>query len=306
MTTKTKPLVSVVIPFFNSEKFLSESIESVLRQEYENWELLLIDDGSTDKGIQIALSYVAKQPNKIFYFDHAGHRNKGLSATRNAGIRKAKGEYVAFIDSDDVWLPGFLANQVALILKHDVSMVIEATEYWYDWQPTNKKNNIVRIGVVNDHAYDPPQLMLDLYPLGRGTSPCTCAFLIKRDVLTKFNGFEEAFKGMYEDQVFFSKILMEERVFVSSSCNNRYRIRPDSMMRESYKNKAYHQIRKQYLLWFKGYLRQRKIKHHRINKLMRIALLPYRYPLLHKFLHSVPTKGLKLKQLVKRLGEQAP
>src|SRR5690348_5760608 len=183
------PLVSVIIPFFNSESFLRETIESVLKQDYTNWELLLMDDGSTDESVQIARSFAEMHPDKIFYYEHLGHQNKGLSATRNAGIRQARGELVTFIDSDDVWLPGFLTTQVALMQKHDVAMVCEATEYWYDWLNPRKKNKIIPIGITNDVAYDPPQLMLNLYPLGKGTSPCTCAFLIKKEALVRHDGF---------------------------------------------------------------------------------------------------------------------
>ena len=86
---ETKGLVSVTIPFFNAERFLRETIESVLAQRYATWELLLVDDGSSDGSSTIAQSYAALHPDKIFYLEHAGHRNLGLPAARNLGARSA-------------------------------------------------------------------------------------------------------------------------------------------------------------------------------------------------------------------------
>ena len=108
-------LVSIIIPFLNSERFLSETIESVLHQSYTQWELLLVDDGSTDSSTRIAKECAARLPEKIRYLEHAGHRNRGLTCSRNLGARNSCGEYLAFLDSDDVWLPHKLDAQVALM-----------------------------------------------------------------------------------------------------------------------------------------------------------------------------------------------
>src|SRR5690349_4304048 len=83
------PLVSVILIFFNCEAFLQEAIDSVLAQTYRNWELLLIDDGSTDKSTDIAKNAMHLHPCRIRYFDHIGHRNKGMSASRNEGFRRS-------------------------------------------------------------------------------------------------------------------------------------------------------------------------------------------------------------------------
>lgn len=80
-----QPLVSVIIPFLNAERFIEEAIESVLAQTYKNWELLLVDDGSDDKSTKIALDYAKKCHGKVFYFEHDRHHNIGTSASRNLG-----------------------------------------------------------------------------------------------------------------------------------------------------------------------------------------------------------------------------
>src|SRR3989442_388097 len=102
---KTSARVSVVIPFLNAEKFIQETIESVFAQTYPDWELLLVDDGSTDGSKTIAQHYAARFPDKVRYLTHNNHQNKGRSASRNLGFEHARGELIAFLDSDDVWLP---------------------------------------------------------------------------------------------------------------------------------------------------------------------------------------------------------
>src|SRR5215204_4174429 len=111
-------VVSCIITFLNSEEFIGEAIESVLGQTYENVELLFVDDGSTDGSTQIALQYAERFPEKVRYLEHAGHENRGAAASRNLGIREARGEYIALLDSDDVWLKRKLEEQVGILQAH--------------------------------------------------------------------------------------------------------------------------------------------------------------------------------------------
>ena len=110
-----RPLVSVVVPVRNGERFLGEALDSVLTQDYEPLELIVVDDGSTDRSGDIARAcgaHVIRQ------------EGGGLAAARNAGIAAAQGELIAFIDADDVWLPGKLERQVEYLLDHpDVGFV---------------------------------------------------------------------------------------------------------------------------------------------------------------------------------------
>src|SRR5919107_1887161 len=108
----SRPLVSTVVAFLNGERFIEEAIESVLAQTYDNWELLLVDDGSTDGSTRIALQCAEQYPAKVRYLEHLGHQNCGMSASRNLGVSRAKGQYIAFLDADDVWLPHKLQQQV--------------------------------------------------------------------------------------------------------------------------------------------------------------------------------------------------
>src|SRR6266566_10127625 len=107
--------VSVVIIFFNAERFIQEAIDSVFAQTYKNWELLLVDDGSGEGSTAIARSYVERDPQHVRYLEHPGHANRGMSASRNLGIGNAQGAYVAFLDADDVWFSNILEEQVAIL-----------------------------------------------------------------------------------------------------------------------------------------------------------------------------------------------
>ncbi|HEV7621281.1 MAG TPA: glycosyltransferase family 2 protein [Flavisolibacter sp.] len=112
------PLVSVITPFYNEEKFLKEAIESVISQDYQHWELLLVDDGSNDASTEIAKSYAISNPGKIFYIEHPDHINKGLCASRNLALTKARGDFIALLDADDVWLKQKLSSQVQIFKQH--------------------------------------------------------------------------------------------------------------------------------------------------------------------------------------------
>ena len=101
-------LISIITPCYNSEKYIVETIESVLNQTYENWELLITDDESHDNSIKIINDYI-QQDSRIKLFRI---KNSGPAVARNNSIKKAKGNYMAFLDSDDIWYPKFLEKSI--------------------------------------------------------------------------------------------------------------------------------------------------------------------------------------------------
>lgn len=114
------PLVSVIMPAYNSEEYLAEAIESVRAQTHTAWELLILDDGSTDKTAEIALRY-AELDSRISY--HKNERNMGVAETRNKGFELSKGEWTALLDSDDKWYPEKLCKQLKTAEEHDADIV---------------------------------------------------------------------------------------------------------------------------------------------------------------------------------------
>ena len=132
------PLVSCVIPFLNGEKFIGATIESVLAQTWSNWELILVNDGTTDGAADIARRYCAAHPDRIRCISHPGGRNLGPGASRNAGVREARGAYLAFVDADDIWLPERLEAHVAMFERHpEAALVIGPTLRWSSWNGTD-------------------------------------------------------------------------------------------------------------------------------------------------------------------------
>ncbi len=113
-------LVSIIMANYNGSKFLSEAIESVLLQTYTEWELLVVDDASTDNSLSIIKRY-EKNDKRIFLYELT--RNSGPANARNYAIQKAKGRYISFLDSDDVWLPVKLQKEIAYMQKYSISLV---------------------------------------------------------------------------------------------------------------------------------------------------------------------------------------
>ena len=158
------PLVSAIVIFLNEEKFLQEAIESVFGQTYDNWELLLVDDGSTDASTEVALQYAKQFSKKVRYLEHHAHQNRGMSAARNLGIRNAKGEYIAFLDADDVWMPHILEEQVTILESHPAAaMVYGPVQWWYSWtrNPEDMRRDHLRtLNVPPNTLVKPPTPLL--------------------------------------------------------------------------------------------------------------------------------------------------
>lgn len=121
-------MISVIIPTFNRADFLSRSILSVVRQTFSPAELIIVDDGSTDGTAQIVQNIAGESPVPIQY---RYQKNSGAAAARNTGIRSSKCEYVAFLDSDDWWLPGKLQKQYQSMVSHPHYQISHTREIWY-------------------------------------------------------------------------------------------------------------------------------------------------------------------------------
>lgn len=115
-------LVSIIMPSWNTGRFIGESIQSVLNQTYRNWELIIVDDCSTDHTDEVVASF---QDERIRYF-HNEH-NSGAALTRNYALREARGEWIAFLDSDDLWEPEKLEHQIKFMVDNGYSL--SYTEY---------------------------------------------------------------------------------------------------------------------------------------------------------------------------------
>lgn len=309
----SQPLVSVIVIFLNAEeKFFEEAIGSVFAQAYDNWELLLVDDGSTNSSTQIALRYAEKNPGKVRYLEHEGHQNRGMSATRNLGIRNARGQYIALLDSDDIWLPQKLEKQVAILeAQPEAAMVYGSTQMWFSWtgNPEDVQRDRGRIlGVQPDTLVKPPTL-LTLFLQNKAETPATCGVLMRRELIKDVGGFEESFRGMYEDQAFFAKVCLKEPVFVESGCWDRYRQHPKGSCYVAESLGQYHPLQPNsahltFLNWLEKYLSEQGVQDTEVWQALKQALWPYRHQNLYRLLRSAQNLKVKMKELVKLIARQ--
>jgi len=256
------PLVSVVAIFLDAERFLEEAIQSVLTQTHPRWELLLVDDGSSDGSSAIARRYAEREPDRVRCLEHPRHRNLGMSASRNLGLRHARGEYLALLDADDVWLPEKLERQVAILEAHpEVALLFGAPLYWFGWtgRPEDRERDyVIDLKLPTERVYDPPSLLLPFLQRAAPT-PCPSDVLVRREAAVSAGGFEAHFTGVhmvYEDQAFFSKLLLRAPAFASGQTWDRYRQHPESCYAVSKATGRRAVARRYYLKWFRRYLRE--------------------------------------------------
>lgn len=293
-------LISVIMIFLNGEEFIQEAIESVFSQSYKNWELVLVDDGSTDKSTEIALSYTRQYPDKVCYLEHAEHQNLGMSATRNLGIQNAKGEYLIFLDSDDVWMPQCLETLINIFNLHpQVNAVYGNTLYWYKWSNNFENQQEDNCDGVAELTYRPNQIffpsqLLTLFLNDGNTVPCICSLMVKRTLMDTIGGFEKSFRGLYEDQIFYAKLGLNATIFVTSECLSKYRQHQDSCCAISLRLEQQKEKRLLFLNWLEKYLINQKHTKTDAWKLLQSELFSYQYPQIYKlrkyiqkFLYSV-------------------
>jgi glycosyltransferase involved in cell wall biosynthesis len=202
---RTHPQVSVIIPVYNREKYVAQSIDSVLAQTFQDIELLVVNDGSTDRSSEILKHYAGQYPQKIRYFEHPNRRNCGVSASRNLGLRHAFGDYIAFLDSDDVWFPEKLASQMAVFETfQEVGWVYCALtvleEHRVGSEETSLVDRVLGEGVPDAvfHAFD--LIFSRAISLRSGST-----LLFKKSLLQKIDRFDpDLLYG--EDEIFAGKI----------------------------------------------------------------------------------------------------
>ena len=146
MSKANTHLVSIVVPVYNAARFIDETIKTVLDQTYTNWELLLVDDKSTDESVELIKPYAAKDKRiKLL----RNKQNSGAAISRNKGIDAAKGRYIAFLDADDLWLPTKLEKQVAFMQKQDCAFSFTG----YEFADENGKPNGKKVRVPATITY---------------------------------------------------------------------------------------------------------------------------------------------------------
>ncbi|MCW3050018.1 MAG: polysaccharide deacetylase [Solirubrobacterales bacterium] len=283
-----RALVSVVMCFLDAEHFIEEAIESVFAQTHGRWELVLVDDGSRDRSTEIARRYARNRPDLVRYVEHPGHRNRGKSASRNAGIAAGAGTYVGFLDSDDVLLPHALATLVAAMEEAPGAAVAYGrTEMWFSW-PGNPDGRTpawdfeselpARGGTVVAAGRLLPVLVREDDVL-----PSVCSALVRRAALETTGGWEPSFVDVYDDFVLWTKLFAEHDVLIVDEKLSRYRKHEASSCEQATRNGEWSPVdlnvaRYRYLAWMEHWLTRRRLGDAETWRALDASLQPYRHP----------------------------
>jgi glycosyltransferase involved in cell wall biosynthesis len=254
-------MISIIIPFFNPGPFFEEAIQSVMAQTHSDWELLLIDDGTTDGSTDIARSYAEKHPQKIFSLSHPGRRNCGVSVSRNLGLRKARGTYVAFLDADDVWMPNKLECQVQLIGAHpEAAMTYGPALTWYSWtnDPLDRDKDSRQYNSITG-VVSPPRLV-GMYLRGEAFVPSASAVLVRKHAALAAGGFVDRFRWAFDDDlVFYAKLALRQNILIADDGHYNYRQHARSGSTIACRSGLEHKIRIKSLVWLRKYMTENAI-----------------------------------------------
>ncbi|MDR0927389.1 MAG: glycosyltransferase [Ignavibacteria bacterium] len=185
----TVPMVSVIVPLYNYQEYVLETIESVVKQTYKDWELIIVDDCSTDDSYNIVKEYVHSHPQYPICL-WQNERNSGISATRNVGLKKAKGKYILLLDADDKIAEKALEKYISAIEREDADICYSQTQLF------GTEDGIWELPPANCFKYN---------PWGCSINP-TCLF--KKAILEKVGGFAEDMRAD-EDWQFWASFVIK-------------------------------------------------------------------------------------------------
>jgi glycosyltransferase involved in cell wall biosynthesis len=281
------PMVTAILIFLNGEAFIAEAIESIIAQTFTDWELILVDDGSTDGATQIAKNFAGRYPGRIRYVDHPGHANCGMSASRNAGINAARGDILAFLDADDIWLPRRLEAHVAILAREpDVAVVMGPTLWWRSWmgaarsprKPWLTTDTVGEIGLPLHQIIPPPEVALS-YLVRRGaTLPGICSVTVRRAAALAVGGFNPDFRTLYEDQVFHFRIGLRFPIWVDDDVLARYRQHDESACNKEGRVASDIRMRPVFLAWLQRHLGEIGCEDQRLWNALRAEMLRFERP----------------------------
>ena len=230
-------LVSVIVIYHNEAEFISEAVASVVSQTYKHWELILVDDASSDNSTESAMEVLAEDRHSVRVIKTSSDRTcVGMSKARNFGLAAATGDFIAFLDGDDVWLPYKLSEQVILLKSNQhAEAVYGRTTIWLEWEESKSKEVVedyyYSLGVAADKIYHPPALCRLLIE-NKWQSPTTCNVMYRASFFQKYGGFDDRYLSTFEDQIVYFKLFLNCPVFVSSRVWAKYRQHVDSSSTE--------------------------------------------------------------------------
>lgn len=216
-------LISVIIPTYNRAHLVTDAIDSVLNQTYEYFELFIVDDHSTDNTKEVVEQY---EDERVKYLINT--RSKGAQGARNTGLDAAKGEWVAMLDSDDIWLPEKLEKQVCFIQKNEKKIVgLSTATANYDFD----SDSILQINIPSIESYSTEEL---LYKNHLG--PAFSSFIFKKEKALERGGFDEKFPAM-QDMDFYISLSLDENIHVLQEILVYIRVDNEDRISKNYQKK---------------------------------------------------------------------
>jgi len=220
MRESKPPLVSIIIPAYNAEQYLSQSLESALNQSYQDLEVIVVDDGSTDKSVAIAQEYGSRV--KLFQ-----QRNLGAATARNCGVKLSKGQWIAFLDSDDIWA----ASKIERQLDHCGDLSWSHSDWFFIGH--NQDGTIKGSDRAPKFGGDVlSKLIVDNF-IGTST------VMVRREVFLEVGGFDDSLRAL-QDWDLWLRIANHYEIAYLPEPLVQYRVRPSSTSRSPRKTKPYH------------------------------------------------------------------
>ena len=189
--------MSVIIPVYNGERYLAETIESVITQTGVNWELIAVNDGSTDNSLAILEGYAKKMPDRIRVITV---ENGGVSRARNSAVAAARGTYIAFLDQDDLWAPQKLQRQIEMFSRNKNLGISFTNETLIDENGTIIHENVLKFGKENRGDVFEHLIFDNFIPIS--------SVMLRKDLFVKIGGFDPSF-SLAEDYDFLLKVTQE-------------------------------------------------------------------------------------------------
>lgn len=217
-------LVSIITPTYNCAKFISRTIDSVQAQTYQNWEMIIVDDHSQDNTKEIVEEYM-KNDTRIHY--HLLEENSGAAVARTISMKLAKGSYMAFLDSDDIWMPDKLERQIAWMDANDYSF--SCTSY----EQIDENDNLLNRTIKTVEKTDYNRLLLDC-PVGNST------VIYNVEKMGKFE--VPNIRKRNDDALWLQMLKKEKYIWGMPDVLMKYRIRKNSISSNKFKVIKYHWI----------------------------------------------------------------
>jgi glycosyltransferase involved in cell wall biosynthesis len=209
-------LVSIIIPTYNRADLIGETLDSILSQSYQHWECIVVDDGSTDRGLEVVNSYAKIEP-RIKIFERPSDRAKGANACRNYGFEKSSGAYIQFLDSDDLLSINKLKSQIELAINTDADVI---TCKWGRFI-NNDDFRIKESSLYN--SYSPASNLIIAYGLEKSFLP-SHIFLVKKEVFFKSGLWNEDLKINQDGELYCRVLCQSNKVVFDVNSYVKYRI----------------------------------------------------------------------------------